>query len=196
MPSDSHLDRKNFGRTHYAAGAGAGTMELALVASLAHCFFFEEERMLIRWLLASLHLFALGIGLAAVWSRGRALSGPLDRADLQRALLADTFWGVAALLWIVTGLLRAFAGYEKGTEYYLQNDVFLLKMILLGLILVLEIWPMVTLIRWRIRLGRGKMPDTGPASAIARISWVQTILVILMVFAATAMARGYGIELW
>jgi putative membrane protein len=151
--------------------------------------------MLFRWLLASLHLLALGIGLAAVWTRGRALHGLLDKTGLQRVFLADTFWGVAAVLWIATGLLRAFAGFEKGTAYYLQNDAFLLKMILLGLILALEVWPMVTLIRWRIQLGRGQQPDTTAAAALARISLVQTILVILMVLAATAMARGYGMQL-
>ncbi len=42
--------------------------------------------MWIRWLLASLHLIALGIGLAAVWTRGRALRGSLDRDSLQRCL--------------------------------------------------------------------------------------------------------------
>jgi putative membrane protein len=155
-----------------------------------------EAGMWVRWILAALHLLALGIGLPAVWSRGSALRGHLDKDGLQRALLADTFWGVAAALWIVTGLVRAFAGIEKGTSYYLQNDAFLIKMGLLGLILILEVWPMVTLIRWRIRMGRGELPDTTAAPAIARISWIQAGLVILMVFAATAMARGYGMDLW
>jgi putative membrane protein len=127
---------------------------------------------------------------------GRALRGPLDKESLQRVFLADTFWGVAAVLWIVTGLLRAFAGFEKGTPYYLQNHAFLVKMALLGLILVLEVWPMVTLIRWRVRVGREGLPETTAAPAMARISWIQTALVILMVLAATAMARGYGMQLW
>ena len=33
--------------------------------------------MTIRWILAALHLLALGIGLGAVWSRGRLLRQPL-----------------------------------------------------------------------------------------------------------------------
>ena len=63
--------------------------------------------MTIRWLLAALHLLALGIGLGAVWVRGNALRGQPDKPALQQAFLADTFWGIAAALWIVTGLLRA-----------------------------------------------------------------------------------------
>jgi putative membrane protein len=152
--------------------------------------------MWIRWLLASLHLLALGIGLGAIWVRARSLGGAPDPDRLRRTFLADTFWGVAALLWIITGLIRAFGGYEKGTQYYLQNDAFILKMIFLGLILVLEIRPMITLIQWRRAVGRNEDVDTSPAVTLARISWVQVGLVVAMVFAATAMTRGYGMQLW
>jgi len=148
--------------------------------------------MLLSWIVAAIHLLALGNGLGAIWARSRALKGLPDPASLQRALYADTLWGVAALLWITTGLARAFTGLEKGSAYYLNNNAFWLKMALLGLILLLEIWPMVTLIRWRIQLSRGADIDTRNAKHFAHISVAQAALVILMVFAATAMARGIG----
>ena len=93
---------------------------------------------LIRWLVASIHLMGLGLGLGAIWSRSRALNGLPDPRNLQRALYADALWGIAALVWITTGLARAFGGLEKGSAYYLSNDVFLLKMALLGVVLLLE----------------------------------------------------------
>jgi len=148
--------------------------------------------MYVRWLFAALHLLALGIGLAAVWSRAHALRGKLDNGGLQRVFLADTFWGIAAGLWIVTGLIRAFTGLERGSVYYLGNSMFLVKMGLLALILILEVWPMITLIRWRITLRQGHRPDTDAAPMMARISQLEVVLVVLMVFAATAMARGIG----
>lgn len=148
---------------------------------------------MVQWFLASLHLLALGMGLSAVWTRGLALRGQLDQDRLRRVFLADAFWGVAAVLWISTGLLRAFGGFEKGSAYYLQNDAFLIKMAILGIILVLEVWPMATLIRWRLQLRQNEPLNTSVAPVMARISWVQAGLVIVMVFAATAMARGYGL---
>jgi putative membrane protein len=148
--------------------------------------------MMLRWVLAALHLLALGIGLGAVWARARTLGGELDARGLQRALRADAWWGAAALLWISTGLWRLLAGLEKSTGYYLQNHVFLAKMGLLLVILALEIWPMVTLIQWRRAVATGTAVDLRRAHAIATISLVQTGLVVLMVFAATAMARGIG----
>ena len=146
----------------------------------------------ITWIVATLHLLALGIGLGVIWTRARALKGLPDLANLRRALIADSLWGVAALLWISTGLARAFLGLEKGSAYYLNNNVFWLKMVLLVLILLLEIWPMITLIRWRLKLSRGEEVDTRQANSFAVISVVQASLVVAMVFVATAMARGIG----
>lgn len=145
-----------------------------------------------RLALAWLHLLALGIGMGAVWARARALSAPLDQAAMRRAFAADTWWGLAAGLWIITGLWRLFAGTEKATGYYLADHAFWLKMALLGAILALEVWPMVTLIRWRIAIRRGGGGDERAARRIATISYVQAALVVLMVGAAVAMARGYG----
>jgi putative membrane protein len=149
--------------------------------------------MAIHWLLAALHLIALGIGLGAVWARAQALRSQLDATGLRRVFYADTWWGIAALLWITTGLIRAFGGFEKGSAYYLHNHWFWAKMALLVLILVLEVSPMITLIRWRVQLQRGHQPDTSVAARLSKISVVQAALVVLMILAATAMARGYGV---
>jgi putative membrane protein len=148
--------------------------------------------MILRWTLAALHLLALGIGLGAVWARGMNLRSALTAADLRRVFRADNAWGLAAVLWISTGLWRWLAGLEKTTAYYLHNHVFLTKMALFLLILALEISPMLTLIRWRRLTAAGQPVDTRGARRMATISFLQAGLVVLMVFAATAMARGIG----
>lgn len=145
-----------------------------------------------RLLLAGFHLLGLGIGLGSVWARARALSSRLDPAGLRSVFLADSWWGAAALVWIITGVWRLLAGLEKTTSYYFQNHLFLTKMALLAVILGLEVWPMITLIAWRRRVMRGEQPDTRAAPLLARISYAQAGLVVLMVFLAVAMARGYG----
>ena len=152
--------------------------------------------MTLRVILAALHLLALGIGLGAVWIRARSLGGrPLDMSAVRRAFAADTWWGVAAGLWLTTGLWRLLASVEKPTSYYMQNHVFYAKMGFFVLILILEIMPMMTLIRWRRDAGRNRdswTPDEGTAGRLSTISYVEGALVIAMVIAATAMARGVG----
>ena len=145
-----------------------------------------------RLLLAGFHLLALGIGLGAVWARGRALGSRLDLPGLRAAFTADAWWGMAFLLWISTGTWRFLAGVEKDTAYYLQNHLFLGKMGLLAVVLLLELRPMITLIRWRKRVAAGELPDVAAAPALARVSLAQAGLIVLMVFLAAGMARGWG----
>ena len=148
--------------------------------------------MTLRWLLAALHLLALGIGLGAIWVRARSLRSPVGERALQRVFLADTTWGLAAVLWIGTGLWRLLGGLEKPTGYYLHNSMFMAKMGCLVVILLLEIRPMVILMGWRRQVAAARAPDTQAAGGLAGTSFAQAILVVIMVFAATAMARGIG----
>jgi len=141
---------------------------------------------------SSLHLLALAIGLPAVFLRGRALKGPLDAEGLRRLLAADNVWGLAAVLWIVSGLLRAFGGLEKGTEFYLRSPLFWTKVALFLVVLLLEIRPMVTFIRWRFQLGRGQTVDPSGARALYTLNHIELALVVVMVVVASLMARGVG----
>ena len=138
------------------------------------------------------------MGLGAVLFRAASLREPASAVSLKRALRADTDWAIAAGLWIVTGLWRYLGSIEKSTAYYNGNHAFLTKMGVLVLIIALEIWPMMTLIRWRAALARGANAETVvvPADArrIATISTVQALLVVVMVALAAATARGFGMR--
>jgi putative membrane protein len=147
--------------------------------------------MLVHWSLAAIHLLAFALGFWAVLTRGTAFSRlAAGTGEPRRVLMADNLWGISAVILLVTGGLRAFGGYEKGTDYYLHQPLFHLKMTLFILILLLEVAPMLALIKWRIALARGSAIDTGRAKLFARISHVEALLVLLMVIAATGMARG------
>ena len=147
--------------------------------------------MLAHWFLAAVHLLAFALGFWAVLTRGTAFRRlAAGVRDARSVLIADNLWGISAAVLLITGGMRAFGGYEKGTDYYLHQPLFHLKMTLFVLILLLEIAPMVTLIKWRIALGRGAAINAGRAKLFARISHIEALLVLLMVVAATGMARG------
>jgi putative membrane protein len=152
---------------------------------------------MLRIVLAVLHLLALGIGLGAIYARARALHRIGTSSDAIRdTFAADSWWAAAAVLWITTGLWRALAGTEKATSYYFSNHVFFAKMGLLVIVLLLEVWPMMTLIKWRVAAAKETLPSPELLSPtgrrLARVSDVQTLLVVAMVVAAVMMARGYG----
>lgn len=156
---------------------------------------------MLRLSLAVLHLLALGIGMGAVYGRARALALVGTAPDaLRRAAIADAWWGVAALLWVSTGLWRALAGTEKVSGYYWSNHVFYAKMGLFVAVGLLEVWPMLTMMRWRRGLGAdggaalvaGDAGLARTARRVARVSDVQLLLLVGIVVAAVMMARGYG----
>ncbi|WP_244815594.1 DUF2214 family protein [Caballeronia sp. Lep1P3] len=153
--------------------------------------------MLIRWLLAALHLLAFGFALASVLARARALrrldasqSVQANELRLREVFRSDMVWGVTAIVLIVTGVMRAFGGFEKGGAYYLHEPLFHLKMTALVLILLIEVSPMLALIRWRAALAQGGAIDLTRARRFAWMSDLEAALVMVMVIAATGMTRG------
>lgn len=142
-------------------------------------------------LTSALHVFALAVGLPGIFLRAR-WPGQVqtDPAALKRTFAADNAWGIAALLWISTGLVRAFGPWEKTSAYYLHSGAFWLKMTLFLVILALEVWPMVVLIRWRVRQGKNQPLDLSPAPRMQLLSRIELGVLVLMPFVAAGMARG------
>ena len=141
---------------------------------------------------SALHLLALGVGLGAVFARGRTLRAVAggDTSAVARVLFADNLWGIAAVLWIATGLTRLFGGFEKPLDFYLYNGLFWVKMGMCGAVFALEILPMTTFIGWRAAMRRGVAVDTRRAASLVRINDFETALVVLIPFVAAGMARG------
>ena len=151
---------------------------------------------MLRIALATLHLLALALGLGAVFTRSAALNSlPLTTRDMRRAFKADGHWGAAAALWLATGAWRLLGHTEKATSYYYGNVAFTAKMACFLAVVLLELYPIITLGRWRRaarRGGDGWRPDEGVARRIALIGHLEALVVIAMVVLATSMARGYG----
>jgi putative membrane protein len=152
----------------------------------------EPLRPVIRWSLAALHLLALGIGLGAIYARAHALRRLARGGPLRPVFTADNWWIVALSLWLATGLARLLAGTEKPAAVYFHHPLFWTKMALAAALYVIEVWPMTILIQWGIWIGRGRRIHTTAAAALAATSYVQAGLLILILLAATALARGFG----
>jgi putative membrane protein len=149
----------------------------------------------VRASLSALHILALAIGFGAVFARGRRLRDLRERQEdgrvLARLFQADGLWGLAALLWIATGLTRAFGRLEKAPDFYLRNGFFWVKMALFLLVLLLELYPMYTFIQWRLRRSRGLVPTAGANfDRLIRLNDFEVAIVVLIPFAAALMARG------
>lgn len=152
--------------------------------------------MVLSALFSTLHLFGFAIGLPGIFLRGAGLKKvQTDPSAIAQTLQADNAWGLAALLWVSTGLARAFGPFEKGAGFYLNSTSFLVKMALVIAVFALEVWPMVTFIKWRIARGKGHPIDVSRARQLKRVNDVELVLTLVAPFFASAMARGVGFGL-
>jgi putative membrane protein len=140
-------------------------------------------------LLSAIHILTLALGLGAVFLRGQALAGPLDEAGWKRLLAADNAWGIAAALWIASGLGRVFFG-GKETSFYWRNGFFWTKLALFGLIFALELKPMMTFMGVRSARRRHAALPPFSVDALRLINATELALVVAIVFNASFMARG------
>jgi putative membrane protein len=145
--------------------------------------------MLASALLSAIHVLTLALGLGAVFARGRALAHPLDDAGWQRLLVADNLWGVAAGLWLASGLGRVFFGGKELT-FYSRNGFFWVKLSLFAFVVALELMPMITFIRVRSALRHRTPMPRFSVEAYRRINSIEVGFVVVIVFVASFMARG------
>ena len=143
-------------------------------------------------LIAYLHylsIIVLGAFLTAELIVCRAPLGPAQVRQLPRL---DIVFFAAALLALITGLLRLFL-YAKGVAFYLPNPAFIAKMVLYVAIAAISIVPTRRFIGWRRALdGGGAPPDAAAVSAVRRLLHLELTLFALMPLAAVLMARGIG----
>jgi putative membrane protein len=144
-------------------------------------------------LLAVIHLLSLVFGVAVLVLRAKALARAEGPADLKPVFLWDNLYALVALFWIGSGLLRAFAGFEKGTDYYLSNHVFWTKLLFLAVVLGAEGALMVRFIRFRILKGRGQPISLEKKPLLLKLHWVELWAIVGMVAMAALMARGVGV---
>jgi putative membrane protein len=136
------------------------------------------------------HMWALAIGTCSLFLRERRLGvAPLDKPALERMLAADNWWGIAAILWIGSGLARLLY-LEKSREFYYRNGFFWVKLGLFAVAMLLELWPMTMFIIWRVRMAQGKPVDTARAPTFQLISRLELVVIALIPVAAALMARG------
>src|ERR1700761_3757677 len=98
---------------------------------------FAGVAMLVRWLIAAIHLLAYGFALASILRRTWALRRATVPAALRSVFRVDRGWGFSAWVLFVAGLRRSCGCFKKGADSYLHEPLFHLKMTLLVIILIL-----------------------------------------------------------
>ena len=117
-------------------------------------------------------------------------------ADTARLLgRADLFYGIAALLVLVSGPLRMLFG-AKGMAFYTGNPLFWIKLLLFAIVGTLSLLPTLCFLRWA-RAARNDAAFAADEAERRRmrlfVMW-EIHLSALIPLLAVLMARGFGMD--
>lgn len=148
---------------------------------------------IINSIMASLHHIAAFTVAACLVYEFVAYRKNLTVAEARNIQRVDLAYGIAAGLVLVAGFLRVYF-FEKGSTYYFANDLFWTKMALFVIVGLLSIYPTIRYIKWNPALAANKSPEIPEAEYknIRLLLWLEMIGLVLILFAAPAMARGLG----
>ncbi|MCV9387552.1 DUF2214 family protein [Reichenbachiella ulvae] len=149
--------------------------------------------MLPHTIFAFIHFVAaFGIMIGLVYERV-TLSQTLSIQDAKRIQKADLIYGLSALAVLIAGFIRIYF-YEKGSEFYLASPFFYVKMGAFTVVGVLSIYPTVRFLKWNKQIKNGEEPiiTAQQFSTIKLLLNLEIVGVLIMLFAASAMARGIG----
>jgi putative membrane protein len=149
--------------------------------------------MILESLLAYAHFLAI-LTLVVFISSEAAIcrSDWLNAKVVERLVILDRIYGIAAVGVLLTGLARTWWGI-KGTAWYWSDWLLHLKLALFIAVALMSIKPTLMFIRWRKQLrADGALPEEWQVRTARRWVMVQAHLIALIPLAAVFLARGFG----
>jgi putative membrane protein len=149
--------------------------------------------MTLEALLAYAHFLAI-LTLVVFISSEAALCRPdwLNAKVVERLVVVDRVYGIAAGAVLLTGLARTWWGI-KGTAWYWGNGLLHMKLALFVAVGLMSIKPTLMFIRWRRELrATGAMPSEEAVRAARKWVMAQAHVIAIIPVFAVFLARGFG----
>ena len=149
--------------------------------------------MLAHVLTAYWHFLGMMMLMATLLAEHVTLQPQMTRLHIQRLAMIDLFYGIAAGIVFLTGLLR-FAYFGKGIHFYLGNPLFYVKVGMFLLVALISVYPTRRFLAWRKMLTQGDPPALDPHT-VTRLRIVIRLelgLLLVIPLLAVLMARGTG----
>ena len=130
---------------------------------------------------------------ALIYERVSLKSNP-NRQEAISMVIADIIYGIAGIALLVSGIYRVIK-FGQGSEFYTENPIFWIKIIVFALVGSLSLYPTITYVLWAIPLSKGNLPKVTEnlVSRLRLIINVELVGFASIPFLATLMARGVGL---
>ena len=119
----------------------------------------------------------------------------LQPPNVRTIVRVDLLYMIAAIVVLITGLLRVFA-VGKGAGFYLSNPVFYIKVALFVAVGLISIRPTLQFMRWNraINTGQERILRDGDIATARRYIALELVLLAFIPLMAVLMARGVGVQ--
>ena len=117
-----------------------------------------------------------------------------NRQEAISMVIADIIYGIAGIALLVSGIYRVIK-FGQGSEFYTENPIFWIKIIVFALVGSLSLYPTITYVLWAIPLSKRTLPKV-TENLVSRLRLIINIELVgfaSIPFLATLMARGVGL---
>jgi len=143
-------------------------------------------------IVGAFHIIALVIMSGALASEYFLFRRGMSTKDVEKVLVADSLHLLSLLLLVITGIIRMH-WFENQQSYYVENEIFLFKTLMVGTIVLLSIYPSITFWKWRYAIKNNKV------SLITRhqqqlIIWsvrIELFLLLIIPLLSSLVRHGY-----
>lgn len=142
---------------------------------------------------AYFHYLSIGIIFASLAIEFFTLKEKLTVKDAWRIVWADSAYGTAAVVILITGILRVLY-FAKDTAYYMHQPIFWLKIALYVIVGTVSLYPTISFILWV----KGLLEEKAPEITLNKYKILRGIIAFeligfsLIPLLASMMARGIG----
>lgn len=142
---------------------------------------------------AYLHYLGFMLSFASLGIEMFHFKKEMTLTEAKRVAFADGVYGLSATVILVTGILRVLY-FGKGTDYYLNNPFFYIKMGLFILISLFSLYPTFTFISWFKDLKNEQIPtlEETKVNTISSLIKGELLGFIFIPLFAALMARMTG----
>jgi putative membrane protein len=143
---------------------------------------------------AYFHYLGFMLAFAALTVELFNLKSEMTLNDAKRVVFADAVYGMAAIIILITGVLRVLY-FGKGTDYYLSNPFFYAKIGVFILVSLLSLYPTFTFIFWfkDLRIGQTPSLELTKVNLISGLIKGELLCFTILPLLAAVMARTNGI---
>ncbi len=141
---------------------------------------------------AAVHHMAAFLIAGALVTEWITLRENRDKPSVKTLVQADTIYGVFSVVLILVGLLRV-CYFEKGSEFYVSNSFFWIKIAAFAVMGVLSLYPTITFFKQaKDKVAVFDEPDSVLRSHILMLIRAELVFLAIAVVTAAFMAKGIG----